>query len=79
MVQANTPELMPMVEQNINSLLKQRHSIREGADNDFNVRNLTAVANSAAETTRTCLLYTSLPRKLPNRKVRYKMFRPPLI
>lgn len=56
MVQANTPELMPMVEQNINSLLKQRHSIREGADNDFNVRNLTAVANSAAETTRTMSL-----------------------
>ena len=56
MVQANTPELMPMVEQNINSLLKQRHNIREGADNDFNVRNLTAVANSAAETTRTMSL-----------------------
>ena len=56
MVQANTPELMPMVEQNINSLLRQRHNIREGADNDFNVRNLTAVANSAAETTRTMSL-----------------------
>jgi putative ABC transport system permease protein len=56
MVQANTPEAMPMVEQNINSLLKQRHNIRDGADNDFNVRNLTAVANSAAETTRTMSL-----------------------
>ncbi len=56
MVQANTPELMPTVEQNINGLLKQRHNIREGADNDFNVRNLTAVANSAAETTRTMAL-----------------------
>lgn len=56
MVQANNPESMPMVEQSINSLLKQRHNIREGADNDFNVRNLTAVANSAAETTRTMSL-----------------------
>ncbi|HQO15528.1 MAG TPA: ABC transporter permease [Methylotenera sp.] len=56
MVQAHTPELMPTVEQNINGLLKQRHNIREGADNDFNVRNLTAVANSAAETTRTMSL-----------------------
>lgn len=56
MVQANTPELMPTVEQNINGLLKQRHNIREEADNDFNVRNLTAVANSAAETTRTMAL-----------------------
>jgi len=56
MVQANTPELMPSVEQSINALLKQRHNIREGVDNDFNVRNLTAVANSAAETTRTMSL-----------------------
>ncbi len=56
MVQAVSPEAMTMVEQNINGLLKQRHNIREGADNDFNVRNLTAVANSAAETTRTMSL-----------------------
>ena len=56
MVQANTPELMPMVEQNINGLLNQRHNIREGSDSDFFVRNLTAVANSAAETTRTMSL-----------------------
>jgi putative ABC transport system permease protein len=56
MVQAISPEAMSMVEQNINSLLKQRHNIREGADNDFNVRNLTAVANSAAETARTMSL-----------------------
>jgi putative ABC transport system permease protein len=56
MVQAISPEAMSMVEQNINGLLKQRHNIREGADNDFNVRNLTAVANSAAETARTMSL-----------------------
>jgi len=56
MVQATTPETMPMVEQSINGLLNQRHNIREGSDSDFNVRNLTAVANSAAETTRTMSL-----------------------
>jgi len=56
MVQAGTPELMTMVEQNMNGLLQQRHNIREGADNDFFIRNLTAVANSAAETTRTMSL-----------------------
>jgi len=56
MVQAGAPELMPMVEQNMNGLLQQRHNIREGADNDFFIRNLTAVANSAAETTRTMSL-----------------------
>lgn len=56
MVQADTPEVMPMVEKNINGLLNQRHNIREGADSDFFVRNLTAAANSAAETTRTMAL-----------------------
>jgi len=56
MVQATTPQTMPMVEQGINGLLNQRHNIREGSDSDFNVRNLTAVANSAAETTRTMSL-----------------------
>ncbi len=55
-VQATTPEMMPTVEQNINALLHQRHKIRDGADSDFFVRNLTAVANSAAETTRTMSL-----------------------
>ena len=56
MVQATTPEMMPTAEQNINDLLHQRHKIRDGADKDFFVRNLTAVANSAAETTRTMSL-----------------------
>lgn len=52
MVQATSPETMPMVENGLNSLLRQRHNIREGSDSDFTVRNLTALANSAAETTR---------------------------
>jgi putative ABC transport system permease protein len=52
MVQASSPETMTMVENGLNSLLRQRHNIREGADDDFTVRNLTALANSAAETTR---------------------------
>jgi len=55
-VQATSPEMMPTAEQNINALLHQRHKIRDGADSDFFVRNLTAVANSAAETTRTMSL-----------------------
>lgn len=56
MVQATATEAMPMVEQGINGLLNQRHRIREGADSDFFVRNLTEVANSAAEATRTMSL-----------------------
>ncbi|HWT28051.1 MAG TPA: ABC transporter permease [Methylophilaceae bacterium] len=56
MVQAETAEVMPVVEVDINNLLRQRHNIREGNDNDFSVRNLTSLANSAAETTRTMAL-----------------------
>ncbi len=52
MVQASTPEAMPAVEKAMTSLLRQRHRIREDMDNDFFVRNLTAAADSAAETTR---------------------------
>ena len=50
MVQAS-PEAMPMVEID-HRLLRQRHRIRAGQDDDFTLRNLTAVADSAAETTR---------------------------
>jgi putative ABC transport system permease protein len=50
MVQAESAEAMPAVERAINELLRQRHRIREGADSDFSVRNLTALANTAAET-----------------------------
>ncbi len=52
MVQAESAEAMPSVEKSINDLLRQRHRIREGADNTFSVRNLTAMANTAAETTK---------------------------
>ena len=56
MVQAESTEIMTLVENSINSLLRQRHNIRDGAEDDFFVRNLTAAANSAAETTRTMSL-----------------------
>jgi putative ABC transport system permease protein len=43
---------MPEVEKSMTELLRQRHRIREGLDNDFFLRNLTAAADSAAESTR---------------------------
>ena len=55
-VQAESDNMMAMAEEGMNALLNQRHNIREGADSDFSVRNLTAIANSAAETTRTMSL-----------------------
>ena len=52
MVQTATQEIMPTVEKSMTGLLRQRHRIREGMENDFYLRNLTAVADSAAESTR---------------------------
>ena len=52
LVKAGSPEAMPMLEKSMEALLRQRHRLREGTDNDFTLRNLTAVADSAAETTR---------------------------
>ncbi len=52
MVQTTTQDIMPQVDTAMTELLRQRHRIREGMDNDFSLRNLTAVADSAAESTR---------------------------
>jgi len=51
-VQATSAEAMPLVEKSVTSLLRQRHRLRDDAENDFYIRNLTAAADSAAETTR---------------------------
>jgi len=52
MVQAESAAAMPHVEKSLVALLRQRHRLRDAQDNDFFVRNLTAIADSAAETTR---------------------------
>ncbi len=56
MVQADSLNIMPSLEKSMTALLRQRHRLRDDADNDFFLRNLTAVADSAAETTRTMSL-----------------------
>jgi putative ABC transport system permease protein len=52
MAQATSAEDMPVAERSINLLLRQRHRLQGVTENDFTVRNLTALANTAAETTR---------------------------
>ncbi len=52
MLQATSSEAMPAVEKEVTALLRQRHRLRDDADNDFYIRNLAAAADSAAETTR---------------------------
>jgi len=44
---------MTLAEDTITDLLRQRHNIRENMENDFSVRNLTAMAKTASETTKT--------------------------
>jgi putative ABC transport system permease protein len=50
LVQAVSSAAMPQAERDMNDLLRQRHRIREGADDDFTVRNMTALARTAAQT-----------------------------
>ncbi len=51
-VQAVSKESMDTLQEAINQLLRQRHHIKKDADDDFTVRNLTAVINTAADVTR---------------------------
>ncbi len=52
MVQAVSAEVMPKVHREIESLLRRRHHIQDNMDDDFTIRNLTAMADAAAETTK---------------------------
>ena len=50
-VQVSEEDRMDEVQENIEKLLRQRHRIREGADDDFNVRNLTSLMETMNQTT----------------------------
>jgi putative ABC transport system permease protein len=52
MAQAVSADAMSAAEREMTQLLRQRHRLPERTDNDFDVRNLTALANAAAQTTR---------------------------
>jgi len=53
MAQTKSEKYMGLVEDTITDLLRQRHNIRENIENDFSVRNLTAMAKTASETAKT--------------------------
>lgn len=50
-VQVSEADKMDEVQSNIEKLLRQRHRIREGAEDDFNVRNLTSLMETMTSTT----------------------------
>jgi putative ABC transport system permease protein len=49
-VKAKTADAMPVAEREMSQLLRQRHRLPDRADDDFDIRNMTAVANAAAAT-----------------------------
>ena len=53
MVQAESAEGMPRAMDSVTALLRQRHRLREGQPDDFFMRNLSAAAETEAQTTRT--------------------------
>ena len=55
-VQVADADKMNEVQSNIESLLRQRHRIRAGAEDDFNVRNLTSIMETMSSTTTTITL-----------------------
>ena len=50
-VQVSDADKMDEVQSNIEKLLRQRHRIRTGAEDDFNVRNLTSLMETMTSTT----------------------------
>ncbi|MBS1212626.1 MAG: multidrug transporter substrate-binding protein [Proteobacteria bacterium] len=52
MVKAKSAEQMPAGERAMKDLMRARHRLRDGQDDDFTIRNLTALAEAAAATTR---------------------------
>ena len=53
MAQAKSEKYMGVAEDAINDFVRQRHNIRENAESDFSIRNLTAMAKTASETAKT--------------------------
>ena len=50
-VKAEGPEVMDRLQGEMETLLRDRHRIREGQEDDFSVRNMTSIMNAAASTT----------------------------
>ena len=59
-IQAASLEALPVVEEKVTSLLRQRHGIDEDSEEDFKVRSQLEIAESATATSRTMTLLLSL-------------------
>jgi putative ABC transport system permease protein len=52
MVEAQSENVMDKAESEMKALLRERHKLRTNVEDDFTIRNLTALANTAEETTK---------------------------
>lgn len=52
MIKGKTSDVLEIAERDITFLLAQRHRIRDGEENDFNVRNLSEIMEAAKESTK---------------------------
>ncbi len=52
-VQSTSPDVSDRVQRDIADLLRQRHRLAQGRDDDFTIRGQQEIANAATETTRT--------------------------
>ncbi|TAK95018.1 MAG: FtsX-like permease family protein [Verrucomicrobia bacterium] len=59
-VQAASLDVLPTVEKKVGELLRQRHHIETGSDDDFKVRSQLEIAESATATARTMTVLLSL-------------------
>ena len=59
-IQADNENTINQAQADIEELLRQRHKIREGADDDFTVRNLSALIETMQETTGTITLLLAI-------------------
>lgn len=51
MVEARSEDVMEKAEEEMGQILRERHKLRPNVEDDFTIRNLTALANTAEETT----------------------------
>jgi putative ABC transport system permease protein len=56
MVSARSSALVPEAQRAVTALLRQRHRLADGAENDFQIRNLTEMQNAANEQSQTLSL-----------------------
>jgi len=59
MIGAVSPDATERAERDVTALLRDRHHIQPGADDDFSIRNLTEIASAQQEGTRTLTLLLS--------------------